>query len=178
MASKRPRKKQPSPPTDSAACALPAEPTSAAEQTQGQSPESANHAGHQIIAARYESFSGPLPSPDVLERYEQILPGAAERIITMAEAEQSHRHTIERKDYAEAKLGQVFGFVLGALGLIGSVFVSILGSGWAGSALGGTTVLGLVAVFVVGRTKSDAANNDAVPSSDNTPQNRKPHRQR
>lgn len=40
--------------------------------------------------------SGPLPAPEDLARYEQLLPGAAERIIAMAELEQKHRVTMER----------------------------------------------------------------------------------
>ncbi|MEW6200669.1 MAG: DUF2335 domain-containing protein [bacterium] len=35
------------------------------------------------IAARY---SGPIPLPEHLQKYEQILPGSANRIISMAES--------------------------------------------------------------------------------------------
>ncbi|MBI1812728.1 DUF2335 domain-containing protein [Candidatus Peregrinibacteria bacterium] len=35
------------------------------------------------------SYSGPLPHPGDLERFERILPGAAERIMRMAEQRQS-----------------------------------------------------------------------------------------
>ena len=40
--------------------------------------------------------SGPLPSPEDFERYEKILPGAAERILSMAEHQQQHRFEIEK----------------------------------------------------------------------------------
>lgn len=40
-------------------------------------------------------FSGPLPPPEILESYEKTLPGAADRIFTMAEKEQEHRQKIE-----------------------------------------------------------------------------------
>lgn len=38
--------------------------------------------GHQVIAGRVEinQFSGPLPHPDILARYNEIVPGAADRI--------------------------------------------------------------------------------------------------
>lgn len=39
---------------------------------------------------------GPLPDPDTLNRYEQMMPGSAERIFRIAEKEQEHRHTLER----------------------------------------------------------------------------------
>ena len=37
-------------------------------------------------------YSGPLPEPEALAKYDQIVPGAAERILTMAEKEMQHRH--------------------------------------------------------------------------------------
>ncbi|MDR2012555.1 MAG: DUF2335 domain-containing protein [Rhodanobacter sp.] len=40
---------------------------------------------------------GPLPDPATLERYDRILPGAAERIIVMAEQEQRHRMDMDAK---------------------------------------------------------------------------------
>lgn len=47
----------------------------------------------QVIAAKSETFEGPLPHPDILARYENILPGIADRIVRMAEAEQNARHS-------------------------------------------------------------------------------------
>lgn len=43
-------------------------------------------------------FTGPLPHPDTLEQYEKILPGIAERIVKMAEAEQKARHSAIEQD--------------------------------------------------------------------------------
>jgi hypothetical protein len=42
-----------------------------------------------------QSWHGPLPPPAALEHFERIVPGAAQRLIDMAEAEQKHRHSIE-----------------------------------------------------------------------------------
>ena len=42
------------------------------------------------------SYSGPLPPPAQLEQYNQIVPGAAERLLAMVEREQRHRHSVER----------------------------------------------------------------------------------
>lgn len=52
----------------------------------------------QIISAKAESFEGPLPHPDILARYESILPGIADRIVRMAEAEQKARHSAIDQD--------------------------------------------------------------------------------
>lgn len=48
------------------------------------------------VQIQHKSHSGPLPSPEDLQRYNDISPGAAERILIMAESEQRHRHDIER----------------------------------------------------------------------------------
>lgn len=45
-----------------------------------------------------EIFHGPLPHPDSLKRYEQILPGIAERIVAMAEHEQQARLELMRSE--------------------------------------------------------------------------------
>lgn len=44
-----------------------------------------------------EFHQGPLPPPRQLIQYDEALPGAAERIMTMAENEQSHRHLNESR---------------------------------------------------------------------------------
>ena len=39
----------------------------------------------------------PLPSPDDLERYEELLPDAPERLLAAGEREQAHRHEVENR---------------------------------------------------------------------------------
>ena len=51
--------------------------------------------GVNVISQISQSFSGPLPPPQVLASYDQILPGCAERIIKMAEEQGLHRRAIE-----------------------------------------------------------------------------------
>ena len=43
------------------------------------------------VEAHLEAHSGPLPDPSSLQKYNDVLPGAAERIIHMAEQQQGHR---------------------------------------------------------------------------------------
>lgn len=38
-----------------------------------------------LMVIRGEMYSGPIPPPEALARYEEIQPGAADRIIKMAE---------------------------------------------------------------------------------------------
>ena len=51
----------------------------------------------RVVAKVIQSeFSGPIPPPNIIKGYEDILPGAAERIISMAERQSAHRQEMER----------------------------------------------------------------------------------
>lgn len=73
----------------------------------------------------------------------------------MAEEEASHTHTMERNALAaarsESKYGQVFGLIIGISALSVSAYALFLGHSTAAGIIGGTTVVGLVAVFVTGK---------------------------
>ena len=73
-------------------------------------------------------YSGPLPHPETVAKYDQIVPGAAERIITMAEKEMVHRHDTENAMTKNAirttYLGITFAF-LSVLVLSGSVLYAL-----------------------------------------------------
>lgn len=119
-------------------------PSAPAQRQQGQT-------GPQVKA----EFSGPLPPPDALEKYEQVSPGAAERIIAMAEAEISHRHELEKSlvnnESKQTSNGQICAVTLGALAIIFGAIAGILGAQWTGSVIGGLVVVGLVSAFIRGR---------------------------
>ncbi|MBR0575670.1 DUF2335 domain-containing protein [Proteiniclasticum sp. BAD-10] len=51
--------------------------------------------GRAVLEERSE-FSGPLPPPEIFEKYEEICPGAADRILSMAENQSTHRQQIEK----------------------------------------------------------------------------------
>ncbi|MEB3244730.1 MAG: hypothetical protein VKJ06_01955 [Vampirovibrionales bacterium] len=58
--------------------------------------------------------------------------------------------------HAERRLGQIFGFLIGSIGLGISGWVSIFGQPVVGGVFGVGTIASLVSVFVLGRSsKSD-----------------------
>lgn len=44
-----------------------------------------------LTVMRSEIYSGPIPPPEAFEKYEKVLPGAADRIMKMTERQQEHR---------------------------------------------------------------------------------------
>lgn len=101
------------------------------------------------------TFSGPIPSPDNFERYNNILPGAAARILTMAENQSKHRLEIEKlvilSNIEKEKRAQHYGLTIGISGIIGAVICILGGYPAAGAILGSTSIAGLATVFVVGK---------------------------
>ena len=121
-----------------------------------------NQPAHQPPASRQQTVSvsttvvsGPLPSPEILIQYNQAVPGAAERIIAMAEHDFAHLQTMEKMRlsafYQDRRLGQIFGFCIAVIALGGSVFLAITGHEQTASVIGGSTLVALVSVFVFGR---------------------------
>jgi uncharacterized membrane protein len=108
----------------------------------------------EVIQA-YSQFSGPLPPPSTLKGYEDILPGCADRIIAMAEAQQRHRFEIEGRVVAGNVSAQSRGqhyalIVVLAFALIGGALAY-----FGKSATGLTTMLapigGVAGLFIYGR---------------------------
>lgn len=111
--------------------------------------------GNTVAQIQHSSFSGPMPHPTVLEGYERLVPGAAERILVMAESDAKHQRELEisalRAAEGEVKRGQFFGFGIGVTALGAAVMALWMGSPTVAGIIGGTTVVGLVSVFIVGR---------------------------
>lgn len=119
----------------------------------------------QLVMRQHHTLhSGPLPSPEIFQQYDVILPGAAERIMRMAEGESAHRCSMEvsilqeqalsdvrRSD--ETKRGQFFGLIAVCCFVMLSAYALWLGMEKAAIGLGGITIVGLVTAFVKGREK-------------------------
>lgn len=99
-------------------------------------------------------FSGPLPPPVVLEQYNQVVPGAAERILAMAESQSKHRREIEAlvigSDIKNSRMGLVCGLIIGLAGLIAAVIVAVVGYPILSGIMGFSTLGSLIGVFVHG----------------------------
>ena len=98
-------------------------------------------------------FHGPLPAPEDLKEYENILPGAAREILDMAKTQQSHRMGCEQRiidhDIRIENRGQWMGFLLGGLCILGSFAAAYIGYAKLAYLLVAPALLGVIGVFVL-----------------------------
>jgi uncharacterized membrane protein len=106
------------------------------------------------------THSGPLPEPSQLAQYENISPGAADRIISMAEKQSSHRQFIEKtlilSNSRNSTLGVISAFVLGMVTIVGGIVLAFHGRELSGAIIGSAGLIGLASVFIYGTRSSRA----------------------
>jgi uncharacterized membrane protein len=112
------------------------------------------HSIAESAQVHIEKRSGPLPHPADFEHYDQVLPGAAERIMAMAETQSNHRQGMElQQQKIESRnsfLGILCAFCLGLVGIIAGAVCIYNGREIGGSALAGTSLASLVTSFIYG----------------------------
>jgi uncharacterized membrane protein len=72
---------------------------------------------NQITVTETSLYSGKLPPPDMMEKYNSIDSTFAGRIIKMAEEEQKHVHSIENKQLKVSFMMATFGILAGLIAL-------------------------------------------------------------
>ena len=109
----------------------------------------------QIVIQRTESFSGPLPHPEHFERYNQILPGASDRLLKMSEDDLKHIHNIQKTQISIERIAVIGGLIaawtISIIALLGSGYLVLKGHDVSGSILGTGSLTSLVGVFIYGR---------------------------
>ena len=114
-----------------------------------------------------QSFSGPLPPPQVLQQYNAAHPDLANRIVQMAESEQTHRHLIESTALAGSinaeKRGQNYALVICLVVVLASFGVILKGYEISGSILAGGTLSTLAYVFITGRKEKETSEDSSRP---------------
>ena len=104
-------------------------------------------------------FSGPIPDPDTLIKYEQTLPGAADRILTMAENQSRHRQGMEAQymnvSSRNSLIGVVFAGVIGIIGITGGIYLFIKDKSWPAYTVFFTTLGTIVGSFLKGTHDSN-----------------------
>ncbi len=101
------------------------------------------------------SFSGPIPPPEILSKYDEICPGAADRLIRMAEKQSAHRQSLESRaldcEHKRSMLGMMCGLVVAISGFAVAAWIAWLGHPWIGVLFASIDIVSLVGVFVYGK---------------------------
>ncbi|MXY95518.1 MAG: DUF2335 domain-containing protein [Caldilineaceae bacterium SB0670_bin_27] len=109
--------------------------------------EESSHVSRQV---RFEAWSGPLPAPSDFQAYEDVVEGAANRIMKMAEIQLAHRVALEAKTLDRSYWGLAAGFIIAMTALISGVVVTLNGYPLAGFGIIGVDLVSLVSLFVFG----------------------------
>lgn len=111
-----------------------------------------------------EHFSGPIAHPRHLRAYEEISPGAADRIISMAEKQQSHHINMDEKILAAETSDRKLGMFLGAGAFIALIVCALFSAIMTDSNVIpgmflGTAAIGGVSLFIRGRQNGNGNGN-------------------
>jgi len=86
------------------------------QNSSAQHSETPDSPPRRLLEVRGQHFSGPLPHPDILARYNEVVPNGADRIMGMAERQAEHRQFLEKTNVVSEKnrayLGMILAFTL------------------------------------------------------------------
>ena len=95
---------------------------------------------------------GPLPAQEIILRYEEIIPGAAERIMGLASQRLDHDWEEELRLLTErgrqGYMGMAAGFILALMLTLGALLLVFFGHPWVGISLVGLNITLAVSVSV------------------------------
>jgi uncharacterized membrane protein len=116
------------------------------------SPVQTNESTGVTAKIQAEYFSGPLPPPSLLARYNDLIPNGAERILAMAERQSAHRESMEAQvvtgNLAIQKQGAYLAFILSLVIILGGIFLMCMGKDAYGFASIVTSIAGLASAFI------------------------------
>lgn len=114
----------------------------------------------QVVALFSERFSGPIAHPRHLREYEDIVPGAADRIICMAEGALIHQKKMEEiallANVKDGKDGRLFGFAALVILIASALVCGLFGMQTLALAFLGTGVVGTIGAFINGKMHRDS----------------------
>ena len=109
-----------------------------------------------LTLSEHETDSPVLPIAQI-ERLHAINPARVEWVFEETEKEGNFRRAeIKRVNtmvFVERMFSMVFGLAIGITALVISYFLALAGHDWVAGVVGGTTVLGLVSTFILGKRR-------------------------
>lgn len=108
-----------------------------------------------IQASRIQSsYSSPLPPPEIIEGYEKILRGSADRILTMTEKQSEHRRELEKLnlkgEIQRSNTGLWLAFIMTIIIIVCATYLALNSHEATASIMVGATIVGLSGNFIYG----------------------------
>jgi len=107
-----------------------------------------------IAQAALHAHSGPLPDPEALAKYNDIIPDAAERILKMAESQASHRQELEqyvlKTSSRRANLGVFCAFTICMTAIFSGFYLALHGLQVSGTLFTAMGLGSLATTFIYG----------------------------
>lgn len=119
-------------------------------------PARTDQASRPVVAAFQSSsyFSGPLPPPEILLQYNDVVPDGANRLFLQFEQQARHRQELEqltvKGDSSRSWIGLILGFVLSMTCIVGGCILVYFGHDAAGGTIATGSVAALAGVFAYG----------------------------
>lgn len=107
----------------------------------------------QYIKIEHRKHSGPLPSPEILHAYNQIIPNGADRIMKLAENQREHRSKLElmvvSRQFNQSSTGQWIGAGIVVVSLGAAVYLAMNDKTAIAAIIVGINLVSMAVVFVL-----------------------------
>lgn len=125
------------------------------------------------ISRQVAAFSGPIPPPEFLRGYEDVLRGAADRILAMAERQAAHRQGLENRRLDAANLtertGQFLAFLIAMLAIGDGIYLVSIGKDGGGLTAIIAALASLVGIFFWGQRSKPPTSSSRPPEPRSEP---------
>jgi uncharacterized membrane protein len=105
----------------------------------------------------FSAYAGPLPHPDILRNFEEIVPGSAQRIFSQFEEQSSHRRKMEATVISSGAFSQHVGTIssalIGLIGVGGGIWLTHEGKDLEGLSTCFGTLAALVGTYLFQKTR-------------------------
>ncbi len=108
----------------------------------------------RVAQTQVTAFSGPLPPPELLAHFNEVVPGSAAKIIDMAHRQSEHRMDLEKTviegENRRANAGLICATALAVFIIATGAVLILKGHDWAGATLVGIDLVGVLTAFLTG----------------------------
>jgi len=113
----------------------------------------ANTDGKSVSLSYKEEYEGLIPHPRLMEQWDKLIPGSAEKIFNRFEKQSDHRMNIESRvvkaNNFKSYISPIFAFFISILAIGGGIYIALNGNAGLGGTLSFVGLGAVVAPFLV-----------------------------